>query len=229
MPRGRVLVLFLVVLAIAAISYIAIRTTYPDTGPTAGASASPAATAVNSPTPPPDPVPTPSPSPTIDPVIAWADSVCAASFDIRDTLTATGEDLAVMPGPGALDEIRGRLERRGDRLIGQLEPLSVALGQVPIDVPEALRLASTLTEQADTLSGAADRTKRSIDALTGSDTVLAFGQALPEALTAVGEAATAAQTLGSTVADAARDEGGRLGPAFRESVVCQALISGAPA
>lgn len=227
MTRTRILVLVLVVAAVAAISVLAIRTTYPDAPPNA---ADPVAQPSGpSQAPPAGPVRTASPSPSIDPVIAWADSVCAASFDIRDTLAATGEDLAVVPGPGALDEIRGRLERRGDAIIGQLEPLAVALGQVPVDVPEALRLASTLTDQVDTLRAAAERSKASIDALTGSDSVLGFGQALPEAITTVGEAATAAKALGGTVATAASDEGGRLAPGFRASAVCQALINGAPA
>ena len=228
MSRGRVLILILVVFAVIAISVVAIRTTYPgdDTATVPSASPSvptgePAGSASAM-------APSASPSPSVDPVIAWADSVCAASFDIRDTLTATGEDLAVSPGPDALDEIRGRLERRGDLIIAQLEPLTVALGQVPIDVPEALRLASTLTEQTDTLRAAADRTRASIDTLTGADSVLSFGQSLPEAITAVGEAATAAKVLGSTISDAASEQGGRLGPGFRESVVCQDLISGAP-
>lgn len=226
MTRTRLLVLILVIAAVAAISVLAIRTTYPDQE--SGTTASSTPSAVIPPSPLPAASPTASPSPTIDPVIAWADSVCAASFDIRDTLAATGEDLAVMPGPGALDEIRGRLERRGDLLIGQLEPLTVALGQVPIDVPEALRLASTLTDQAQALRGAADRTRQSIDALTGSDTIVGFGQSLPEAITAVGEAATAAKVLAGTIADTANDQGDRLGPGFRNSAVCQDLIAGAP-
>ena len=226
MTRTRILVLILVIAAVAAISVLAIRTTYPDAQPTAEEPVAQPSAPGQAPTS--EPVPTASPSPSIDPVIVWADSVCAASFDIRDTLATTGEDLAVVPGPGALDEIRGRLERRGDAIIGQLEPLAVALGQVPVDVPEALRLASTLTDQVDTLRAAAERSKQSIDALAGSDSVLAFGQSLTEAITTVGEAATAAKALGTTVASAANDEGGRLAPGFRESAVCQALIAGAP-
>lgn len=229
MSRGRLLILILVVVAVVAISVVAIRTTYPSDDTSAASTSSPSASADQPAESQNDAEPSAAPSPTVDPVIAWADSVCAASFDIRDTLTATGEDLAVVPGPDALDEIRGRLERRGDLIISQLEPLTVALGQVPVDVPEALRLASTLTEQADTLRASTDRTRASIDALTGADSVLSFGQSLPEALTAVGEAATAAKVLAGTISDAAGEQGGRLGPGFRESVVCQALISGAPA
>lgn len=226
MTRTRILVLVLVLVAVAAISVLAIRTTYPDAPPAAVDSVAQPTAPGQAPTA--EPMRTASPSPSIDPVIVWADSVCAASFDIRDTLAATGEDLAVVPGPGALDEIRGRLERRGDAIIGQLEPLAIALGQVPVDVPEALRLASTLTEQVDTLRTAAERSKQSIDSLTGSDSVLGFGQALPETITTVGEAAAAAKALGTTVAAAANEEGGRLAPGFRESAVCQALIAGAP-
>lgn len=227
MSRSRLLILVLVVIAVVGVSVLAIRTSFPSDEPAAMPADAPAGGATSA--TPAAPTPTASPSPTVDPVIAWADSVCAASFDIRDTLAATGDDLAVIPGPGALDEIRTRLERRGDTIIGQLEPLTVALGQVPVDVPEALRLASTLTGQVDALRSAADRAKRSIDALTRSDTVLGFGQSLPEAITAVGDAAAAARVLGATVASAAGEEGGRLGPGFRDSTVCQALIAGAPA
>lgn len=229
MSRSRLIVLVLVIIAVVGLSVLAIRTTYPSDDPTAVPSdvlaGNPTSTTPATPTP----TPTASPTPSVDPVIAWADSVCAASFDIRDTLTATGEDLAVVPGPGALDEIRSRLERRGDLIIDQLEPLAVALGQVPIDVPEALRLASQLTDQVDALRGTADRAKQSIDTLTGSDSVLGFGQSLPDAIAAVGDAASAAKVLGTTIATAASDEGGRLGPGFRDSPVCQALIAGDPA
>jgi len=231
-PQPRTLILVVVIAALVVlVSAIAIRTTYP----TSPQSAPPATEAPASGGPLDDggqvadaTPPAPSPTPTIDPVIAWADSVCAASFDIRDTITAAGTDLAVTPGPGALDEIRSRLAQRGDAIIGQLEPLTVALGQVPINVPEALRLADTLGTQLSTLRTSADRTRAAIDTLSAADSVLAFGQGLPEAVASVGDSAKAAQALARTISEAASDQGGRLGPGFRDSVTCQALIAGQP-
>lgn len=222
MPRARVvLIITAVIVAAIGISIVAVRTTYPESTPEA--TIPPSSSSV---VPSVRPTPSASPTPTIDPVIAWADRVCDASFDIRDTLAAAGEDLAVTPGPDALDEIRARLERRGDVIIGQLEPLAVALGEVPVDVPEALRLASTLSTQVDTLRQSADRTRAAFEVLTQAQGLLEFGQALPEAVSAVGAAGTAAQVVAGTVADAASDEGSRLGPGFRASPTCRALVDG---
>ena len=51
---------------------------------------------------------------------------------------------------------------------------------------------------------------------------------LPEAVASVGDSAKAAQALARTISEAASDQGGRLGPGFRDSVTCQALIAGQP-
>lgn len=205
-----------VVLAVVAISIIAVRSTYPQapSGTTASSLASPGAS--------PGPTPAPVPSPTVDPAIAWADQVCAAAQPITDTVAAVSEDL-VVPAPGGLDEVRSRLRARADLVIEQLEPLTVALGQVPIDVPEAVTLANELTGEVDTLKAESTALRQSIDALTQADGVVAFGMAIPDAVSAAGRAAEATGALGATIRDTLSAQGARLGDAFAASDACRAL------
>lgn len=221
-PRTPVVIgIIAVVAAVIALSVVAVRTTSPaNTSSTvAMASQSPQATVVE---------PAATPSPTVDPTIAWADEVCTAAAPVSAQIVAVSDDL-VVPAPGGLDEIRTRLRERGDRVLQQLEPLTVALGQVPVDVPEAVAVANELSTEVEDLRTEAAALTRSIDALTQADGVVAFGLAIPDAVTAAGRSASAAGAVGSTVRDTLSVQGSRLGDAFEASAACQALARGIPA
>ncbi len=215
----RIAAIIAVVIAVVIISVIAIRTTTPPAQPDA-AVPSPAISMSE---------PTPSPTPTMDPAIPWADAVCRSAIPVRDEVLGVGADLAVPIGPDALDTVKQRLGERMDRVTADLTPLAVAVGQVPIDLPEAQALANTLQPQVAVLQAAVSTLRDAVTALQSSDSIPAFLIELPTAVSAGQDAAAAAKRLWSSLRDASRAAGDRLGPAFDAAPSCAALRTGASA
>jgi hypothetical protein len=173
----------------------------------------------------------PSPTaPATDPVIAWADGVCGAAFGVRDNVQAISEDLAFNPMEAATagDQIRGNLEDRSDAIGLAVEDLGTQIGKVPVDVPEALALATTFETQYAALQLSIDEARSSLDATIASGDVITFGINAAASIGAIRAAAEASGTLASALSDATQGKQDAASEAFAASAVCGALMSGAP-
>jgi hypothetical protein len=173
---------------------------------------------------------TPSPAaPEIDPVAAWADGVCGAAFSVRDNVQAIGEDLAFNPMEAATagDQIRANLEARSDEIGLAVEELGTQIGMVPIDVPEALALATTFETQYAAVQRSIDEARSSLDATIAAQDVVTFGVNAAASVGAIRAAAEASGALASALSDATGARQDKASESFASSPVCGALMSGA--
>ena len=166
--------------------------------------------------------------PAIDPVVAWADGVCGAAFGVRDNVLAIGEDLAFNPMEAATagDQIRANLESRSDAIGLAVEDLGTQIGKVPVDVPEALALATTFEAQYAALQLSIDEARTSIEATTSAQDVITFGLNAAASIASIGAAAEASGTLAKALSDAMQGKQDAASEAFAASPVCSALTSG---
>ncbi len=169
-------------------------------------------------------------APAIDPVAAWADGVCSAAFGVRDNVQAISEDLAFNPMEAATagDQIRGNLEARSDEISLAVEELGTQIGKVPVDVPEALALATTFETQYSALQRSIDEARTSLDATIASGDVITFGINAAASIGAIRAAAEASGTLASALSDATKGKQDAASEAFAASAVCEALMNGSP-
>lgn len=174
-------------------------------------------------------VPSPS-APAIDPVVAWADGVCGAAFGVRDNVQAISEDLAFNPMEAATagDQIRANLESRSVAIGLAVEDLGTQIGKVPVDVPEALALATTFEAQYAALQLSIDEARTSIEATTSAQDVITFGLNAAASIASIRAAAEASGTLAKALSDAMQGKQDAASEAFAASPVCGALTSGAP-
>ena len=173
----------------------------------------------------------PSPTaPAADPVIAWADGVCGAAFGVRDNVQAISEDLAFNPMETATagDQIRANLEARSDAIGLAVEDLGTQIGKVPVDVPEALALATTFEAQYAALQVSIDEARTSIEATTSAQDVITFGINAAASIASIRAAAEASGMLASALSDSTQGKQDAASEAFAASAVCGALMSGAP-
>jgi hypothetical protein len=173
----------------------------------------------------------PSPTaPAADPVVAWADGVCGAAFGVRDNVQAISEDLAFNPMEAATagDQIRANLEARSDAIGLAVEDLGTQIGKVPVDVPEALALATTFEAQYAALQVSIDEARSSIEATTSAQDVITFGINAAASIASIRAAAEASGMLASALSDSTQGKQDAASEAFAASAVCGALMSGAP-
>ena len=173
------------------------------------------------------------PSPTasaIDPVVAWADGVCGAAFGVRENVVAIGEDLAFNPMEAATagDQIRASLDARSEAISVAVGELGTQIGKVPLDVPEALALATAFETDYAALQLSIQEARSSIDATISSQDVVTFGLNAAASIGALSAAADASGKLASALDDATAGKQDRASEAFAASPVCGALVSGAP-
>ena len=173
----------------------------------------------------------PSPTlPPVDPTVAWADGVCGAAFGIRDNVQSIGEDLAFNPVSGATagDQIRARLNERSDAVGQAVEELGTQIGRVPVDVSEAVALATTFEAQYAVLVRSIGEAQTSIAAVTSSSDIVTFGLNAAAAIAAVRTASEATGVLATTIGDTTNGAQGSASDAFAASTVCVALVNGSP-
>ena len=173
----------------------------------------------------------PSPTaPAVDPVVAWADGVCGAAVGVRDNVQAISEDLAFNPMEAATagDQIRANLEARSDAIGLAVEDLGTQIGKVPVDVPEALALATTFEAQYAALQVSIDEARTSIEATTSAQDVITFGINAAASIASIRAAAEASGMLASALSDSTQGKQDAASEAFAASAVCGALMSGAP-
>ena len=173
----------------------------------------------------------PSPTPTpVDPTVAWADGVCGAAFGIRDNVQSIGEDLAFDPVSGATagDQIRARLNERSDAVGQAVEELGTQIGKVPVDVSEAVALATTFEAQYAVLVRSIGEAQMSIESVTSSSDIVTFGLNAAAAIAALRTASEATGVLATTIGSTTSGAQGSVSDAFAASTVCVALTNGSP-
>ncbi len=173
--------------------------------------------------------PSPTPPP-VDPTVAWADGICGAAFGIRDNVQAIGEDLAFNPISGATagDQIRASLNARSEAVGQAVEDLGTQIGKVPVDVSEAVALATTFESDYAVLVQSIGGAQASIEAVTSASDIVTFGLNAAAAIAAVRAASEATGALASTITSTTAGAQGSMSDAFAASTVCVALASGSP-
>ena len=173
--------------------------------------------------------PSPTPPP-VDPTVAWADGVCSAAFGIRDNVQAIGEDLAFDPVSGATagDQIRASLNERSDAVGQAVEDLGTQIGKVPVDVSEAVALASTFEVEYAVLLRSIAEAQSSIEAVTSASDIVSFGLNAAAAIAAVRTASEATGALATMISSTTSGAQGSVSDAFAASTVCVALANGGP-
>ena len=173
--------------------------------------------------------PSPTPPP-VDPTVAWADGVCSAAFGIRDNVQAIGEDLAFDPVSGATagDQIRASLNERSDAVGQAVEDLGTQIGKVPLDVSEAVALASTFEVEYAVLLRSIAEAQSSIEAVTSASDIVSFGLNAAAAIAAVRTASEATGALATMISSTTSGAQGSVSDAFAASTVCVALANGGP-
>jgi hypothetical protein len=173
--------------------------------------------------------PSPTPPP-VDPTVAWADGICGAAFGIRDNVQAIGEDLAFDPISGATagDQIRASLNARSEAVGQAVEDLGTQIGKVPVDVSEAVALATTFESDYAVLVQSIGGAQASIEAVTSASDIVTLGLNAAAAIAAVRAASEATGALASTITSTTAGAQGSVSDAFAASTVCVALASGSP-
>ena len=173
--------------------------------------------------------PSPTPPP-VDPTVAWADGVCSAAFGIRDNVQAIGEDLAFDPVSGATagDQIRASLNARSEAVGQGVEELGTQIGKVPVDVSEAVALASTFEVEYAVLLRSIAEAQSSIEAVTSASDIVSFGLNAAAAIAAVRTASEATGALATMISSTTSGAQGSVSDAFAASTVCVALANGGP-